>query len=528
MDNNTIVPFVPGPGDSTIAGRYRVLRALGQGGMGTVWLAHDELLQREVAIKEVQLPPSLTQAERAEACQRTMREAMAAAQLRHPGILKVHDVLQVNGLPWIVMELLRGRDLKDAVAQDGPWPPERTAELGLRVLDALSAAHAQGIQHRDVKPANVFLTDDGRVVLTDFGIARLEDQATITESGLLIGSPGFIAPERLRGERGGPESDLWSLAATLYATVEGTAPYVGTSPMAVLRDALTLPPRPPQRAGHLGPVLMAMLAREPYQRPGAQAAAQLLQRVARGEAALAPVPAKSGGGKVALLAAGGLAALLAVVGGVVWLQSRSPSVPPQTAPRSTAVVTPSATPSATPTPSPAESARFTSPVDFCATLTARQLKTLVPKAAPAGKPTDNGCSWTAQGNGLSVVPKRVDDDDPWNAGVEAALEEFANKLNANGSETKITWQWSDIGMTKRITQRRPPATELSGVGDEAFRYEYLNSDGRIEYASVVFRLSNMVVGVDYVNVAMIGDNARIRDTVRDAARQIAEAMNRQE
>ncbi|MGP3936221.1 serine/threonine-protein kinase [Nonomuraea sp. KM88] len=550
---------MPGNGEGKIAGRYRVLQTLGQGGMGTVWLAHDELLDRHVAVKALLLPESLTAAEREEALQRATREAMAAAQLRHPNIITVHDVLTHNGLPTIVMEMLKGRDLKDAVAAEGPWPPERAAALGLRVLDALSAAHAHGIQHRDVKPANVFLTDDGRVVLTDFGIARLEDQATITESGLLVGSPGYIAPERLRGERGGPASDLWSLGATLYSAVEGQAPYTGTSPMAVLRDALTRPPRPPERAGRLGPVLMHLLAREPYQRPDARLAAHLLRQVAEGGQGAAPpsgsttlplsgspsgppsgpltVP-RQGGRRGPVLVGAGLVAAVAAVAATVVLLPRSAPTTTQPAPQPTLqptvtagtpaatsapVQTPAATPSAT-----ATAARFGAPVDVCALMTPTQVRTLVPKASPEGTSEDEGCAWTARGNGVTVIPvEPVALESAWGRSVDEASEKFVNKLNSAESGAKIRWNWPDIGLEKTLLQESKAYTEVNGIGDEAFSYELVNTKGQVERHDVIFRMSNVVMQIGYVDVKKIGDNEAMRKGARDAARWVAAALGRQ-
>ncbi|MEU0572677.1 serine/threonine-protein kinase [Nonomuraea sp. NPDC005983] len=521
---------MPGLGDSKIAGRYRVLRALGQGGMGTIWLAHDELLDRQVAIKEVLLPQSLGPAERAEALQRAVREAMAAAQLRHPGIITIHDVLSEDGRPWIVMELLRGRDLKDAVAAEGPWSPERTAALGLRVLEALSMAHAHGIQHRDVKPANVFLSDDGRVILTDFGIARLEDQATITESGLLIGSPGYIAPERLRGERGGPESDLWSLAATLYATVEGQAPYVGTSPMSVLRDALTLPPRPPQRAGHLGPVLMLMLAREPFQRPVAQAAEQLLRRVADGGPALAPPPPRRGKLLPVLVGAGVVAAAAAAVAFVALRPSgqeeQASAATQQTTQQTSQQPTQQATRPATPRPE--QTARFSVPVDMCRLLTAGQVAKLAPGVGK-GRRDGDSCEWTARGKGISVQAMDLQDlQDKWAGGPDDAELQYANYRNVRGQPARMSWSWPEIGLEKPVTQPRVNVADLEGIGDEAFTYEYAAPQGKAEHITVIFRLSNVNVEVEYVDVSKIGDNAAMREAARNAARWAARALNGQE
>ncbi|MBG0825221.1 serine/threonine protein kinase [Planomonospora sp. ID91781] len=269
--------------------RYRLLHRLGSGGMGTVWLARDEMLDREVAVKELTPPPGMSEAQRAEAVARAVREAQATAQLRHPAVVAVHDVAVHDGKPWIVMELLRGRTLAEFVKERGPLPPEQAAALGAQLLDGLDAAHARGIQHRDVKPGNVFLTDSGRVVLTDFGIARFAGDTTLTQADLLIGSPGFIAPERLDGEPGGPASDLWSLGATLYLGAEGV-PAIEGEAMVRLSATLSGRIRPPHRSGALGPVLTAMMARHPAQRPDAQTLRGLLAQVAAGHTPQVPPP----------------------------------------------------------------------------------------------------------------------------------------------------------------------------------------------------------------------------------------------
>ncbi|MCG5219772.1 protein kinase [Streptosporangium sp. KLBMP 9127] len=501
--------------------------------MGTVWLAHDELLHREVAVKEVRLPPALDRAARAEACRRTVREAMAAAQLRDAGIIKVHDVLTEGERPWIVMELLRGSNLEDAVRDGGPWSPEHTAALGLRLLAALSVAHQQGIQHRDVKPANVFLTEDGRTVLGDFGIARIDDQATMTESGLLIGSPGFIAPERLRGERGGPESDLWSLAATLYATVEGAPPYLGGSPMMVLREVLTSPPRPPQRAGHLGPVLLRMLGGEPATRPPAGETARLLRLVADGrEAVAAPAPPRRGN-RTRMLVAAGLCTLLA--GGaavaVALRADREPGPRPtpvaqQSGPASDPVgQQTSPAPQPSPTPEAEETAMFTVPVDFCTLLTAGQVRELVPEVrAVGGKRQEEGCEWTSRGVGIGAVPLKIDSE-AWDAVPDAAREAFINRKNGIVATEGMVWSWPGIGLRSKVAAAGTAAEITEGVGDEAIVYDLLSRKTRkVENSIVIFRLDNLLVQVDYVNVNKIGDDAAIRAGANKAARRIAAAL----
>ncbi|NUP04105.1 MAG: serine/threonine protein kinase, partial [Nonomuraea sp.] len=262
-----------------LAGRYSLLRPLGAGGMGKVWLAKDEMLDREVAVKELTLPEGMSPKERSDSVTRAVREAQATARLRHPGIVALHDVIVEHERPWLVMELLRGRTLGDTVREFGPMPPEYAARVGADVLEALGAAHAQGLQHRDVKPGNVFLTESGRVVLTDFGIARQEGQSTLTEQGLMIGSPGFIAPERLEGEPGGPASDLWSLGATLFVAVTGGNAYEGSVADRV-RATVTQPV--PVAPGPLGPLLAAMMARHPAARPDPRTVVNALRQVAAG------------------------------------------------------------------------------------------------------------------------------------------------------------------------------------------------------------------------------------------------------
>lgn len=276
-----------------IAGRYRLQSVLGRGGMGTVWRARDEMLDRDVAVKEVLVRHTLSEDERTTMRERTLREARATARLNHPGIVTVHDVADEDDRPWIVMELVRSRSLQDIVDADGPLPPERVAEIGRQMVAALRAAHAIGILHRDIKPANVLVTtgsaDDsngppGRAVLTDFGIAQVAGDATLTQTGLLVGSPAYMPPERARGEKATPASDLWSLGATLYAACEGRPPHYRTDAMAVLAAVMTEEPPPPRRAGSLTPVLGGLLLRDPVQRVTAAQAEELLEAVATGTA----------------------------------------------------------------------------------------------------------------------------------------------------------------------------------------------------------------------------------------------------
>ncbi|MFD4654820.1 serine/threonine-protein kinase [Kitasatospora sp. NPDC058444] len=265
-----------------LAGRYELGERLGRGGMGTVWRAWDRMLDREVAVKELtvnHLPEEDLQILHA----RMKREASAAARIKHPGVITVHDVLEQDGRPWIVMELVDGRSLADVISQDGTLQPRAAAEVGSQVLAALHRGHQLGVLHRDVKPANVLLErGTGRVVLLDFGIATYEGSTELTRPGDLVGSPDYLAPERAQGERPGPASDLWGLGATLYAAVEGQSPFRRDSPITTLAAVVDEPLPESRRAGPLGPVLSALMAKDPADRPTADEAAGMLAEVQAG------------------------------------------------------------------------------------------------------------------------------------------------------------------------------------------------------------------------------------------------------
>ncbi|BCB85234.1 hypothetical protein Psuf_025470 [Phytohabitans suffuscus] len=263
-----------------VADRYRLLEPLGQGGMGRVWKASDEVLHREVAIKELVPPPGLTIEERQEMRERSLREARAIARLNNANVVRIFDVLRTDADPWIVMEYVPSRSLQDVLASDGPVTPTRAAEIGIGVLGALRAAHRSGVVHRDVKPANVLLAEDGRVVLTDFGLATVPGDPNVTRTGLVLGSPAYIAPERARDGTAGPEADLWSLGATLYAAVEGQSPFARPSAIGTLAALATEPVPTPRHGGALKPVLNGLLRKDPAARIGAEEADRLLRRVA--------------------------------------------------------------------------------------------------------------------------------------------------------------------------------------------------------------------------------------------------------
>jgi hypothetical protein len=251
--------------------------------MGTVWRAEDVVLGRDVAVKEVTFPPGISDEEREVLRERTRREARAAARLDHESAVTVYDVAEEDGTPYLVMELVDARTLAEVVRTDGPLTPRRTAEVGLCVLGALEAAHQQGIVHRDVKPGNVLLGTDGRVVLTDFGIATFTGDSSITSTGLLLGSPSYIAPERARGEVPGPPSDLWSLGATLFTAVEGRPPYDKGEPLPTMTEVVTGDHAPFVAAGSLAPVLDGLLDKDPSRRHDGPTARAGLERVIAAE-----------------------------------------------------------------------------------------------------------------------------------------------------------------------------------------------------------------------------------------------------
>ncbi|MER6994603.1 serine/threonine-protein kinase [Streptomyces sp. NPDC000410] len=262
-----------------LAGRYRLGGVLGRGGMGTVWRAVDETLGRTVAVKELRFPNAIDEEEKRRLITRTLREAKAIARIRNNGAVTVYDVVDEDDRPWIVMELIEGKSLAEAVREDGILTPRRAAEVGLAILDVLRSAHREGILHRDVKPSNVLIAEDGRVVLTDFGIAQVEGDPSITSTGMLVGAPSYISPERARGHKPGPAADLWSLGGLLYASVEGCPPYDKGSAIATLTAVMTEPLDPPKNAGPLEEVIYGLLAKDPANRLDDAGARALLMDV---------------------------------------------------------------------------------------------------------------------------------------------------------------------------------------------------------------------------------------------------------
>src|SRR5690242_20115473 len=259
-----------------LAGRYRLGAVIGRGGMGTVWQARDELLNRDVAVKEIVWPPQMDPAEREVARGRAVREAQLAARLHHPNVVTVYDIVEEDDRPCIVMELVPFRSLREVITEDGPVSPAQAARIGLGVLAALRAVHEAGVVHRDVKPANILLGPEGRIVLADFGIAKAADSPALTASGVLVGSPSYLAPERARGGIAGPAADLWALGASLFAAVEGRPPFERDGVLASLTAVVADELDPAPHAGPLRPVIEGLLDKNPARRPGVRRTEQML------------------------------------------------------------------------------------------------------------------------------------------------------------------------------------------------------------------------------------------------------------
>ncbi|GAA4232855.1 hypothetical protein FHR32_004399 [Streptosporangium album] len=492
-----------------LAGRYRAIERLGAGGMGVVWRAEDDLLHREVAIKEVKLDPTLPEAQRAEMRERTLREARAAARLGHPSIVTVHDVIAQDGRPWIVMDLVRGRSLAQVVRRDGPLPSQRVAAIGLAVLDALTLAHSRGIVHRDVKPANIMLAHDGGVLLTDFGIAALEGDVQLTSPNALVGSPGYMAPERLRGTGDGPAADLWSLGATLYTAAEGRSPFQRGVPAATLGAVLTEQTPLPARAGGLTPVLLALLTKDPRDRPGEAALRTALQRVAQGLPAgplsppspapeTPPKPRRTGWlvGAAAVVVVGAAAVAAVVLG--------TPSEEPVAA-------------TASPVAADSPAGRFDSAPDPCTLLTEAQSRTVVPGATrPTGikaeQDREASCSWDGP---TDVRRLRVSVGHqaavPGKTAPEAAHEFFAAERTKIAAD-EGTGPFGGTGPVKNVTR----------VGKEAFAYD-IRALERVS-ALIRFRVSNLLIEVNVSRKGKLVDTELRRHALR-AARLIAEGLN---
>lgn len=277
-----------------VADRYVLRRELGRGGMGIVWEAYDTALDRVVAIKQVLLPGHFTEAERDDAHARVRREARSAARVGHPTVITIHDVFEHEHDPWVVMELVEGGSLQDMLSEEGALPPERVADIAVSLLEAVRAADAAGVLHRDIKPGNIMMSADGRIILTDFGIATVEGGPSITRTGALIGSPEYMPPERLEGAPADHRGDLWSIGVTLYAAVEGSSPFRRDSITAAIAAVISSPMPPMTRAGWLEPVIAGLLERDAERRLTVDQALRLLEDLRSGAAGPAGATAVAG------------------------------------------------------------------------------------------------------------------------------------------------------------------------------------------------------------------------------------------
>jgi eukaryotic-like serine/threonine-protein kinase len=269
-----------------IADRYRLTEHIGSGAMGVVWQAHDERLHRTVALKQLLLQPGLSAGEAHEARERAMREGRIAARLQHPNAVAVYDVVEDAGQPVLIMEYVPSKSLSAVLDERGPLPPLEVARIGAQVATALTAAHAAGIVHRDIKPGNVLLTEDGTVKITDFGISRATGDVTVTATGMLAGTPAYLAPEVAKGENPGPPSDVFSLASTVYAAVEGQPPFgTNDNTLALLHAVAACRTIPPRKAGPLTALLMHMLRANPNDRPTMAEACRALTAIGAGQTA---------------------------------------------------------------------------------------------------------------------------------------------------------------------------------------------------------------------------------------------------
>ncbi|GAA4090908.1 serine/threonine-protein kinase [Nonomuraea soli] len=343
-------------GGRLVAGRYQLGDELGRGGMGVVWEGHDTLLNRSIAVKEVLLPAGSSDLDRERQLLRTAREARNAAKLNHSAVVAIFDVVEEDGRPWIIMERVQGRSIEEVVATTGALPVRQAADVGRQVLAALRAAHALGILHRDVKPSNILLTSEGRAVLTDFGIATAEGDASLTSTGMVTGSPAFLAPERVRAAEAGPASDLWSLGATLYASLLGRSPFERGEPMATITALLSEEPDYRRIPPAMHPVLQGLLVKDPQTRLTGAEADRLLAAIGT---SAPPRPSSRGLGRTTLVIAGALMTAVVATLAFVLLQpapgtgtavAQRASVSPLPVLADTPAPTPSATPTPTPTP----------------------------------------------------------------------------------------------------------------------------------------------------------------------------------
>ncbi|MEU7852338.1 serine/threonine-protein kinase [Nonomuraea sp. NPDC049141] len=519
-----------------VGGRYQLLEQLGRGGMGIVWRAHDTMIGREVAVKQVLIPPNLSPADQAALRHRTLHEARAAAGIRHPAVVGIHDVIDDGGQPWIVMELVRGRSLDQAVKTGGPMSAAWAASVGLFVLSALASAHTRGLLHRDVKPGNVLLADDGRILLSDFGIAA-PTGAAAQQGGVPVGTAGFTAPECLtEGVAPGPPSDLFSLGATIYTAVEGVQPFQRNTAMATLGAVMTEPPRPPQRAGELAPLLLGLLAKDPVHRPDVRALRRGLERVAGHAAATVRTPAPAWVVSRAAAYGSAAAVVVAFVVAVTLIlttgSSATPSPRPTPAAARTTKPAPSKAPtSAAPTASASASAsassspaatlpagKFSKMPRPCQLLTKEQATRLVGTFLTSSTDPTFRCTWATAG-----FP-------PAGKQLSVFLTLWLYPPQGDGYETTLA-QEHVAGAKKEAEdkagrggtgEKQGEVFEIPGAGEEAIAYEI----SRVKFSNkhevevhVLFRTGNMVGEFRFVHD--VAKDAALRDKAAQAAKFLA-------
>ncbi|SDI00459.1 serine/threonine-protein kinase [Nonomuraea jiangxiensis] len=483
------------PGDLyQLAGRYRLIERLGQGGAGTVWRAIDELLDRQVAVKQVRVPEGLNPHERAQFTDRAIHEARSAGRLRDPAIVLVHDVVLEGAQPWIIMDLVTGRSLDKVIKEQGPLPPAFVAAVGLRVLSALEVAHAHGMLHQDVKPANILLDHDGSAMLTDFGIAVSMGGHDARFAG--GGSLGYMAPERLNEQPSGPESDLWSLGASLYTAVEGRAPFERDLPAAVAAAVLLHEPPFPARAGRdLGGLLLAMLAKQPGARPTAAQVRQALAAMTGGAGLAAHqgrAPRRRGRGR---LPAAALAAVLAVGAGG-WYAADALSAEPYPG-------------------------TFVQAPDPCSLLSDAQAAELMKETPERSLTRPGECQWLVQGTDLA---RRLI--------VRAWAEKPSGDLDGPGvAQRRFASERSSRSASKGEAMReaRGQVHDVTGVGESAivqnsYRF-YLNStESGSSDSTLLFRTSNLLCEVIWHREDVPASAPSDQKTAVAAGRLVAAAL----
>ncbi|RVX39351.1 serine/threonine protein kinase [Nonomuraea polychroma] len=469
-----------------LAGRYRLIERLGQGGAGTVWRAIDEVLDRQVAVKQVRVPEGLDPYARAQFTDRAIHEARSAGRLRDPAIVLIHDVVLEGDQPWIIMDLVTGRSLDKLIKERGPLPPEFVARVGLQVLSALEVAHAHGMLHQDVKPANILLDSDGSAMLTDFGIAAPMGGRGQFGSG---GSPGYMAPERLNEQPSGPASDLWSLGASLYTAVEGRAPFERELPAAMAAAVLLHEPPFPARAGrHLGGLLMAMLAKDPAARPTAPQIRQALSA----QPATATTPRRRRWWLVpAVLAA------VVTLAGSGWYAAAALRVEPETG-------------------------KYAQAPDPCKLLTDAQAAGIVKGTPDRGATRAGECQWAVdeQPQRRLIVRAWIERPDGDLGGPQVAQRRFASMkaTRAAGKGTQGRTTWGAVSDVKGVGE--------SAIIQNSFTF-YLNSteSGRSD-SIVLFRTSNLLGEVIWHREDVPVSKPADKETAIAAARLVAAALQK--